>query len=724
MTAAGGAGGGGRPGEVLTRVGLGAGLWLVAVCVLAWPLAAFGWWNPWLAWPIGVVLAVAAGWVVRSLPGVRLGAGPAVALVAVCLGFAVYAGATHSEHVLVRRDAASNLQAAVSLATTHERVVGVDTSVIGGSAALERGDVTTGSSAFYQVGSPSDPAVQPQFLLAPAVVYGYGVWVGGADVAQLLPALVMAVALLLFGLLVAAVVGPWWGVGATVLTAVLFPVLNVARGTYSEQLSLVTLLAAFLAVTLVAGGSAASRDERRLALLAGILLGGTLFARIDALREALLLLPLLAVGAAFAGRWVRPLLLGLGGSTVVAGLAAWALSYRYLGDIAASLVPLLAMAVAAAVVSWGGLALWRRGRRAGTGATSTPAVDDSASTGGNTQGLDRVLRRVASSRPAQALVRRLSDVVGGLVVLVGLGLASRPLWMTVRQDPNDPGARYVAGMQARQGLPVDGGRTYAEHTVDWLAWYAGWAAVVVALVALAFALRHVVARVVAGELVAWAPVLVVGAGSTVLTLLRPGITPDHPWADRRLLIALPFVVALVVAGAAWVARRLESSGKRWGTPLVASLLVVGVGAPAVVATWPFRGVGVERGSLGAVADVCAELEPDVVVLGIDSRSTSEWPQAVRGMCERPFFVATTPVRKDPARLGAVVDELARGAAASGHRLVVLSADSADAIEGLGLQANQVVDLRFPEEEHALDRRPYKTDRGGVRVWLAEVPTGR
>ena len=699
---------------VLTRVGLGSGLWLVAVCAAAWPLAALGWWTPWVAWPLGVALALVAARGVRSVPEVALGTGPAVVLVAVCLGFAAYAGATHSEHVLVRRDAASNLQAAVSLASTHQRVVPVDVSVIGGPAPLERGDVTVASSAFYQVGGPQDPAVQPQFLLAPAVVYGYGVWAGGVAVAQVLPAVVMGLALLLLGLLVAAVVGPWWGTAAAGLTAVLFPVLNVARGTYSEQLALLTLLGAFLALTLVAGRSSGSRP----ALLAGVLLGGTLFARVDALREALLLLPMLAVGAALAGRWVRPVLAGLAGSTVVAGAAAWTLSYRYLGDIAASLLPLLAMAVAAAAVSWGGLALWRRGRRA---VAASPAPDDDDSRGGNTHGIDRLLLRVAGSRRAGTVVRWLPDGVALGVVVVGLALASRPLWMTVRQDPDDPGARYVAGMQARQGLPVDGGRTYAEHTVDWLAWYVGWAAVAVALVALALALRHVVARLSSGDLVPWAPVLVVAAGSTVLTLLRPGITPDHPWADRRLLIALPFLVALVVAAAAWAARRLEASGHRWGTAVLAALLVVGTGGPALLATWPFRGVGVERGSLGAVEDVCAELGADDVVLGIDSRSTSEWPQAVRGMCGRPFFVATTPVRQDPARLAAVVAELSRGAAASGHRLVVLAADSADAVEGLGLQARQVVDLRFPEEEHALDRRPTRTDLGGVRVWLAPVP---
>ncbi len=319
------------------------------------------------------------------------------------------------------------------------------------------------------------------------------------------------------------------------------------------------------------------------------------------------------------------------------------------------------------------------------------------------------------------VVRRLPDVVGALTVVVGVGLWTRPWWMTVRQDPNDPGARYVAGMQRRQGLPVDGGRTYAEHTVDWLSWYVGWVALVVALVALAVLLRRALRSLGEGRLAPWAPVLVMAAGSTVLTLLRPGITPDHPWADRRLLIMLPFVVVLVVVAAAWASRRLVSSGRAWGTPVVAVLTVLALGVPAVLATWPFRGVGVERGSLEAADRVCAALAPDDVVLGIDGRASSEWPQTVRGMCGRPFFVATTPVRQDPQRLAVLVQELARGASSSGHRLVLLAADGPEAIEELGLTPRSVADLRFPEEEHALDRPPRRTDLGGVRVSVAEVP---
>ncbi len=675
-------------GRALTASALAAGLWVVGTTTVGGVLAAVGWWTPWVAWPLAALVAAGAVLLVRGLPGVRLAPAGALGIVAVVVGFAVYAGVTHSEHVLPRRDAASNLQAAVSLAATHQRVVPVDVAGLGAGEALERGDVTLASAAFYQVGSASDPAVQPQFLMAPAVVHGFGVWAGGPGVAQLLPAVVMALGLLLVGLLAAHLAGSWWGVAAAGLTAVLFPVLNVARGTYSEQLALLTLFGGLLAITLAIARDDDEVAARRLALLGGVLVGGSALARVDALREVLLLVPFLAIGAALGQRWVRPVALGLAGSTVVAWALALLQSYRYLGDIHASLLPLVAIAVVVLVGSVGGLWLWRRGRR-------LPGV----------------------------AVGRAPDVVAGLVVLAGLGLWSRPWWMTVRQDPNDPGARYVAGMQRRQGLPVDGGRTYAEHTVDWLSWYLGWVALVVALVALAVLLRRALARLGEGRLEPWAPALAVAAASTVLTLLRPGITPDHPWADRRLLIALPLVVLLVVVAGAWAGRRLSSSGKRWGTPVVAVVTVLAVGLPAVLATWPFRGVGVERGSLAAVDDVCAELSPEDVVLGIDSRASSEWPQTVRGMCGVPYLVAVTPVRQNPARLAGLVEELAREAGERGRRLVVLAADGPEAIEELGLTPRPVVDIRFPEEEHALDRPPRKTDLGGIRVSVAEVPAG-
>ncbi|MGL5860449.1 MAG: hypothetical protein ACRCY9_04235, partial [Phycicoccus sp.] len=427
------------------------------------------------------------------------------------------------------------------------------------SGALDVPGVGVGSMAFSEVESRGRPAVQPQFVVGPAVVYGFGWWLGGAEpeVAMALPAMAMGLALLGFGLLVARVVGAWWGVVAVGVVGVVFPVVHVARATYSEPLALLTLGAGLLALTAVAGhpqphgrgerdgpddvnapgrpdgpgepdrptrrsgpGTAGAMSSgtavRRAGVVAGLLIGGTGLVRVDALREVVLLLPILAVGAACGERWVRSAAVGLAASTVVAAATALWLSPRYLGDIAGSLLPLVALGVLAGVASAGLFVLWRRGFR--------------------------VPRQVG---------RRLPAVFSGAALLTGLYLATRPLWQVVRQDPNDPGARYVAGMQARQGLPVDGGRTYAEHTVTWLSWYVGPVALGTALMVLAALVWRLTGSLRSGRLEPWAPALLVASGSSVLTLLRPGITPDHPWADRRLLVALPLVVVLVVTAAAW-----------------------------------------------------------------------------------------------------------------------------------------------------------------------------
>ncbi|MGL4745752.1 MAG: hypothetical protein ACRCXL_15370 [Dermatophilaceae bacterium] len=792
----------------LTTVVLGAALWVVGVSAVGGVLGGLGWWSPQVGCAAAATVAVASWWLVRPLPAAdgvnrvdpvgpadgslvrprRAGApashpgahprpeahqGPgrrrhgsriaAGALVALCLAFTAGAAATRSEQVMVHRDASSNLQAAVSLARTGERVVPVSPE-LAASGALDVPGVGVGSMAFFEVESRGRPAVQPQFVAGPAVVYGFGWWLGGAEpeVAMALPAVAMGLALLGFGLLVARVVGAWWGVVAVGVVGVAFPVVHVARATYSEPLALLTLGAGLLALTAVAGHhqphwrdgpddvNAPARSDgpgepdgpgrsgpggvgalssvtavRRAGVVAGLLVGGTGLVRVDALREVVLLLPILAVGAACGQRWVRSAAVGLAASTVVAAATALWLSPRYLGDIAGSLLPLVALGVLAGAASAGLFVLWRRGFR--------------------------VPRRVG---------RRLPVVFSGAVLLTGLYLATRPLWQVVRQDPNDPGARYVAGMQARQGLSVDGGRTYAEHTVTWLSWYVGPVALGTALVVLAALVWRLTGSLGSGRLEPWAPALLVASGSSVLTLLRPGITPDHPWADRRLLVALPLVVVLVVTAAAWAwsgristhrmrhdvraaLRRNGIPGLRgavatgattWATAssstrrvgrVAAALLVAVTIAPTVEATWPHRSGGVERGSLDAVRTVCTALAPGDVVLAVDSRAAREWPQVVRGMCGVDVLLLTSGVHRDPTAAGAAVaavrDRLADRA--SDGRLVLFAADGPESLTLLGVTPVEVLDTVVRADEHALDRPPTRTDPRPDRVWVSAEPIG-
>ena len=683
-----GAAPGGRLGAWLQRGVVAAALMVLAAALLAVPLAWLGWWRPALVVPLLAVSALVALALVARLPVLPIGTGPAWGLIVVSLATGCWATATHSSQILPRRDAGSNLQAAIALADTGHRILQVPAASIGGPQILDIAGLTIASPAFYQVGDAAQPAVEPQFVIGPAAVYSLGRWVGGIEAMLILPGWLVAAGVLALGLLTTVVLRGWWGVVAALAVAIQFPVLHTGRATYSEPLAMLTLGAGLLLMVL-----AARRDHPRAAALAGLLIGGTALVRIDGLREAILLLPVIALGALSGRAWARPLLLGTAVGLLGSFAAALALSREYLGSITGSLLPLVALGVATAGGALLVLVLARRGLRMPT--TLTHALP------------------------------------GGLALAVlgtGILLAARPLFLTVRQDARDPGARVVAGLQQRQGLPVDGGRTYAEHSVTWLAWWVGPVALAVALITLAVLFARVARAWTAGEgLPAWAGVLVVASGSTLLTLWRPGITPDHPWAERRLVIALPFVALLVTAGAAWLWRGgpeawRMSTGARGAVAgrALACAAIVTLLLPSAAATWPHRLERVEAGSLLPVAQVCRALAPGDVAVAVDARAANEWPQVIRGMCDRPALSTTNALRNDPRALAAALDRVASGLP-SGARLVLVSADSAAAITALGGTPQQVASSVVLEDERLLERRPDGVVPLPIEIWLAAYP---
>ena len=556
--------------------------------------------------------------------------------------------------------------------------------------------------------------------------------------ALVLPAVAMGLALLALGLLVARVVGPWAGVATAAGTGILFPVLHTARATYSEPLAMLTLTGGLLAADarrgrgrdaagparwpapdrhprgrggrvrrrrLVAGDGASvgrrcarscvATRRRGPGCSAGLLVGGTGLVRVDALREVVLLLPVLAAGGGVRGA------LGAAGARR-AGRVAAGVGGRGGGAVVA--VPRVDRRQPGAAA---------RARRARRGWLVGGARCCGGAAGG-------------CRRPC---VRRLPDVAAaGLVVLAGLYLASRPLWQVVRQDPDDPGSRYVAGMQARQGLPVDGGRTYAEQTVGWLSWYVGPVALVVALVVLA--LRRAARRALGdarAPVEAWLPALVVAAGSTAA---HPAAAGHHarppvgrPAAARR---------AAARRGARRRRARLGACGGRWppgrawgrghgGRAWSAALVVV----PAVVATWPHRAGGVERGSLAAVDRVCGALGPATSCWpSTPGRPTSgrRWCAGCAGCRRCRRRPGCGPTRRRLAATVATVGE--RASRHAGGRLVLLAADSPEALDaarrraGVGRRRR-----RCARTSTCSSGGPSRTDPLPVRVWLAPVAAG-
>ena len=676
-------------GLLVSRVVVGVASWLVLGAVAAGILALLGWWQPWVAGPVLLVLLAVAARVAALVPARPLPVWSTALLLLLSVGATLWAGSTHSEQVLPRRDSGSYLQSAIQLAAGHARPIDVPARSVGGPEVLRLPGVTLASPAFYSVGSPSGPAIQPQFPIGPSAWYSVAWWLGGADAAFWLAAALFGVTVLAVGLLGSLLVGPRWGPLAALATTLLFPLLHVARSTYSEPVALPALGAALVALTMAARSGAAgdAAASRRAAVVAGALLGGSIVVRVDALREVVLLVVVAALAGAQRQVWARALVVGALAASAVAFGLTWLTSSQYLGSIAGSLLPLVALALVVGVAGAAVVAGARRGWSLGTLVTAW-----------------------------------LPRALAGFLLLVGAFLAARPLWQTVRQSAADPGSRVVAGLQARQGLPVDGGRTYAEQSVAWMSWWIGPVALVLALVATAVLAHRAASSWVDGrELPAWTGPAVVGVGSTLLTLYRPGITPDHPWADRRLVIALPTVVLLTVACAAvvsrWSTRRLPYAVNVATSLLVAVALVV----PAGLASWPHRDERVEQGELAAVDRVCSAMQPGDVAVMVDSRAANEWPQVLRGYCGVPALSTTTALRQDPPRLRSTLSQVSSAVQARGGRLVLVAADGPKALTDLGLRTGtKAVDTTVREDARLLERRPDDLVDLPLLVWLGRL----
>lgn len=678
--------------NLVDRIAVGAATWVVTGTALAVPLAAAHLWRPAVALPVLAVALAVSVRAARLVPGAGGPGWAALLLVFVAVGSGVWAGATHAEHVVLRRDAGTYALYGQHLATAHGLPVDVDVPALGGASALGSAGrrVTVGSPGFYAQGSGASTRVVPQFLPATPVVLSLGWWAGGFTGLLLAPAVVLAFAVLAFGVLARRLVGPVWAVVATAALALSQPVLHAGRSTYSEPLALLVgcagaavLVAACEAECLPRGRSRSAR----LGLVAGLLVGSVALVRVDALRECALLLPVVALLAWRRSSVARPLLTGLAVGTAAAATAALLLSRPYLAAVAGSLLPLVAVTALLGGGSWLALRWARRGRR--------------------------LPGRVAAASPG---------LLAALVLLGLAVLASRPLWQVVRQSATDPGARVVAALQLAQGLPVDGGRTYAESTLAWTAWWVGLPALVLAAAAAVW-LAHRLAVVLRDddlELPAWCGPALVGVGSSVLTLYRPGITPDHPWADRRLVpVVLPAVLLLATAAVRWSVLHLGRAGRagRSGRAVVSLVGVTLLVVPALAATLPVAGQRTERGEVSAVRRACAAFGPGDTALLVDNRAANEWTQVLRGVCGVPSLV----VRSQQGRPDAgTIRAVSAAVAAAGRRPVLVSAESPGPLTALGTVPRQVVGLATVEDQRLLTRRPGGSAALPVDLWVGPV----
>ena len=570
-------------------------------------LALFGAFSPIAAGVIGALATAAlcrAGWQLDAAapsPG-RGGSVCAVAAVVMAIGWGAANLAHVAEHVVVNRDPGVYLVAGGWLAAEGTLLVDAGTGPFGSAD-----DVVLESAGTYDEGGQLDFQFNHLF---PVLLAGAH-WIGGAGLMVAVPVALGVAGLLMTFALASRLTGrAWAGLLAVTALAGCLPVLNATRDTYSEALAWPLLVGGLWAWTRAA-------DERRprLAVVAGCALGALVMTRVDAL-VYLLPVPLLGGALVAVGRANRERLHAVVLAFVLSAAPGVLLGatdlllrsreyYRDLrGDVISVWLALLAASVLGGAIS-SGLAARMLGR----------------------------------PRRMHAWARRRLSLLAGLAAATvvsawTLAWLVRPHLQTARSGMPFP---YIGAMQAAEGQVVDPYRRYDEESVTWLAWYLGAPAVVLAIAGSGLLVARSLRRGPSVEGLAWAAL----AGGTALCLWRPGITPDHLWASRRLVpAALPLIAMLA---ALFIAATVEAVHRRArGRPgagvAVAAALALLLVVPGAARTLPIARFSDQHGYLALVDELCSTVDGGAVLTIVGEPAGITLPQTMRSFCGVPAGV--------------------------------------------------------------------------------------
>jgi hypothetical protein len=307
----------------------------------------------------------------------------------------------------------------------------------------------------------------------------------------------------------------------------------------------------------------------------------------------------------------------------------------------------------------------------------------------------------------------------------------------VAGETNPTSIAYVAELQKLAGLPIDGRQQYYQNSLYWVIWYLGIPAVLLGAFGLAVLARRGLRALAtwqdATEAVrVWALPGMIALWVIVTVLYRPAVSPDQPWASRRLV---PFVLPGLILGAIWASVWLKERAGQLGrtqvtSAVVASCCVASLLIPTALTNFDlgitksglsahgmaFRRIG--TGELTAVTKLCAAIGPDASVVILDSLTADRFAQLVRGMCDTPTAVLT---KVTPATVGAVVT----GIEGVGRHPILLAENSSE-LASYGGTPREVVNLLTTQEAHNLTTPPTRTWDIHYTVWLsvpALIPPG-
>jgi hypothetical protein len=228
----------------------------------------------------------------------------------------------------------------------------------------------------------------------------------------------------------------------------------------------------------------------------------------------------------------------------------------------------------------------------------------------------------------------------------------------------------------------------------------------------------------------WTLPLVLFAWVIVTTLYRPSITPDQPWASRRLVpVVLPGFILLAVWGSSWLGGRLRQM--RLDRVLYVGLACCCVAllvVPATITTFGLKArsggpVGIKvvadglalthtyQGEIQAVDSMCAAIPRNSSVVFLAGVTANWLPEVVRGMCGDPAAVA---VHTSPAAVDAVVHGIER----AGRRPVIV-AGVRSRLAVYGGRMSLIMKLRTDMDPSTLTTPPLTNWPISLNVWMLE-----
>ncbi|WP_433328869.1 hypothetical protein [Spirillospora sp. CA-294931] len=680
-------------GPLLARLTVAPALVVVAWLAVSLPLLMAGVFRPGPALALFVPVAAVLLWQgLRGRAGLprldeRVSWWSTGGVLAIALAFLVLQVVMYSEQVIVRRDPATYVQFATWLNDHGSLPIPQRLAAFGGGdPALEYG-----SPGFYQRGD----SIVPQFMAGLPMLLALGGWIGGTHGLLLMAPLLGACAVLAFGGLTARLVGPAWAPVGALLLALTLPMVWVSRSTYSELPALLLLLGGLALLYDVR--TEKEKSARVKAFLVGLTLGLIVLVRIDALRDVLPVVAFAGLlvargekrrkGVGYSRRTGYPLAAGLTIGVGAGLLEGFTFSRPYLRYLHASLNPLLAI-TAALVAATALMVVLLRARRTG-----------------------RFFRRIGVTLASG----RLPDAAAVLTVLVMAVLAARPLFQTARREPANADDRlnafFIEQVQRINHMDVDGTRQYTELSLHWVIWYIGVPALLLATFGAALLARRLLRR----QSPEWLLPYMVIVWTTVTTLLRPGITPDHPWASRRLIaVVLPGLLLFTVWATAWAIRRIRRLGYgRAAVGTISAVTALLLLVPIVLTSGVTIASRTDDGEVGAVRGLCAKLGPGRSVVIVERATADRMLQVVRSMCGVP--AARTRSGTSPGDVRRVVDKIYK----AGRRPVILGAQPAQ-VAPYG-PASQALKLRARQDGRTLDEPPRGTWGFSVDVWMSEPP---